>query len=73
MLCDDLEGWDGGRGGRLICTVVGQKLTQHCKAIFLQIKNKLKKEKKRIHISIALGSVSGWETKILHSTQPKNK
>ena len=46
MLCDDLEGWDGGRGGRLICTVIGQKPTQHCKAIFLQIKNKLKKEKK---------------------------
>ena len=50
MLCGDLDGWDGGRGGRevqegggiyiyiysLIHFVVQQKLTQHCKAIILQ-------------------------------------
>ena len=54
MLCDDLEGWDGSGGrGRLkregICihtepihVVVQQKLMQHCKAIILQLKNKLK-------------------------------
>jgi len=44
VLCDDLEGWDGGLGGRferkgiyvyiqLIHSVVQQKLTQHCKVI----------------------------------------
>ena len=43
MLCDDLEVWDGGVGGRLkregirvlvelIHVVVQQKLTQHSKA-----------------------------------------
>ena len=43
MLCDDLEVWDGGVGGRLkreglrvyvdlIHAVVQQKLTQHSKA-----------------------------------------
>ena len=48
MLCDDLERWVEGRGGGftkegiyvsswLIC-VVWQKPTQHCKAIFFQIK-----------------------------------
>ena len=52
MLCDDLDGWDGGgvagkevQEGEDICThghiegvhtVVEQKLTQHCKAIILQ-------------------------------------
>ena len=47
MLCDDLGGWDEGRGGRstregiyvfiqLIHFVVQQKLTQHYKAILLQ-------------------------------------
>ena len=48
MLCDDLEGWDGGRGGRLkrervyvvniqlSHLVAQQKLTQKCKAIILQ-------------------------------------
>ena len=50
MLCDDLDGWDGG-GGRskrdrryvyiwLIHFVVQQKLTQDCKAITLQKKKK---------------------------------
>ena len=50
MLCDDLEGWGGGRmGGRvkregiyvyilLIHVIVQQKLIQHCKAIILQLK-----------------------------------
>ena len=49
MLCDDLDGWDGGVEGRLkregthvylrlIHVVVQQKLTQHCKAIILQSK-----------------------------------
>ena len=50
MLCDNLEGWDGvkewegGLRGRvyvylwLIHVVVWQKLTQHCKAIALQLK-----------------------------------
>ena len=47
MLCDDLERWDGGRGGRLkrervyvniqlSHLVAQQKLTQKCKAIILQ-------------------------------------
>ena len=46
MLCDDLEGWDGGEQDRLkrtgICVyvwlilfIVQQKLTQHCKASIL--------------------------------------
>ena len=49
LLCDDLDGWDGGGGGRskregiqvyiqLIHFIVQQKLTQHCKAILLQLK-----------------------------------
>ena len=48
-LCDDPEGWDGARRGRLKgeviyvyswldCVVVWQK-TKHCKAISLQLKN----------------------------------
>ena len=49
VLCDDLEGWDGG-GGReaqeegdicipiAVSLCVQQKLTQHCKAITLQFK-----------------------------------
>ena len=51
MLCDDLEGWEEDVGGRikeeeiyaylwLIHTVVQQKLTQHFKAIILQLKKK---------------------------------
>ena len=56
--CDDLEGWDGG-GGRegqeggdacnteTIHFVVQQKLTQHCKAIILQVKKK-KEEKSTV-------------------------
>ena len=51
MLCDDLEGWDGEQEeaqdiyvlSRLICAVVQQKPRQHCKEIFLQLKNKFKK------------------------------
>ena len=53
MFCNELEGKDGGLGGRLmrkgmyvgwlIHAVVWQKLAQHCKAVIL----KLKKEKKR--------------------------
>ena len=53
LLCEDLEGWDGGRRGRLqregiyiqlwLIFIVWQKSTQHCKAIFLQLKNKFKK------------------------------
>ena len=51
VLCDDLEGWDGG-GGReaqeegdicihiAVSHCVQQKLTQHCKAITLQLKKK---------------------------------
>ena len=50
MPCEDLEGWDvrgSGRGLKregiyiyleLIHVVVQQKLTQHCKAIILQLK-----------------------------------
>ena len=59
MLCDDLDGRDGvgeggGNGGKvkreglyvyleLIHVVVQQKLIQHCKAIILQLKNKINK------------------------------
>ena len=53
MLCDDLDGWDGGEGGRakkegiyvyiqLIHFTVQQKLTQHCKAIILPPKKRKK-------------------------------
>ena len=57
MLCDDLEGWDRGEDGerfkteeihvylQLVHIVVQQKLTQHCKAINLQLKMNLKKIK----------------------------
>ena len=52
-LCDNLEGWDGVRGGRfkgegtyaylgLIHAAVWQKPTQHYKAIILQLKIKFK-------------------------------
>ena len=56
MLCEDLEGWNSGVGGRftregihvylwLIHIVVQQKPTQHCKVITLQLKiNFLKRE-----------------------------
>ena len=56
VLYDDLEGYDGweveGRLKReriyveiqLICTVVQQKLTQHCKASILHSKIKHKKK-----------------------------
>ena len=42
MLCEELEGWEGGARGDvcilwLIHIVVWQKSTQHCKAIILQI------------------------------------
>jgi len=52
VLCDDLEGWDGGwgwergsRGKRIYVYlwrihVVWQKPTQHCKGIILQLKEK---------------------------------
>ena len=51
LLCDDLEGWNVGLGGRLkregiyvyvslIHAVVEQKPTQNCKAIILQLKKK---------------------------------
>ena len=55
MLCDDLEGWDGGLGGklkreeiyvflRLIHVVVQQKLAQQ---IVMQLYSNLKKEVKK--------------------------
>ena len=42
MLCEELEGWEGGARGDvcilwLIHIVVWQKSTQNCKAIILQI------------------------------------
>ena len=52
MLCHDLDEWDRGWGGREVqeggdidihradSLVVQQKLTQHCKAILLQLKKK---------------------------------
>ena len=55
VFCDDLEGWMvSGVGGRLqregiyvyielIHFVVQQELTQHCKAIILQLKKKKKR------------------------------
>ena len=53
VLCDHLEGWDGGREGRLkggrmyahiyLIDIVQQKGTSHCKAIILQLKINLKK------------------------------
>ena len=55
MLCDDLEGWDGGMEGDSVGkgsmyaysryhVVLQQNLTQHCKAIILQLTIKKKKE-----------------------------
>ena len=51
VLCDDLEGWQGGgreaqEGGtcaylRLIHAVGRQKLTRHCKAIILRLRTRL--------------------------------
>ena len=54
MLCDDLDGWDGGVGGKhkgegmcvcvcvcvytLIHVVVQQRPAQHCKSTILQLK-----------------------------------
>ena len=56
MLHDNLEGWEMERGGKLrregiyeqlwlVHAVVWQKPIKHCKAIFLQLKNKLKFKK----------------------------
>ena len=48
MLCDELEGWDGGRGGREVqeggdmCIFMADShccmATRHCKAIIFQLK-----------------------------------
>ena len=58
MLCDDIEDWNAGWGGRedqkggdivyltLLHIVVRQKPTQHCKAIILQLKINFKKVRK---------------------------
>ena len=56
MLCDDLKEWNAGAKGRvrregiyvyieLIYIVVQQKLTQHSKAILLQLATKLKERR----------------------------
>ena len=41
VLCDDLEGWDGGSGGRLgkegTFVVVWQKPIQHCIKLYIYI------------------------------------
>ena len=50
MLCDNLDGMGLGecereaQEGGVIYIVVQQKLTQYCKAIMLQLKNKFKKK-----------------------------
>ena len=61
MLCDNLEGWDGGGGWREVQEGgtyiylwlnhdIWQKQTQYCKAILLQLKrNKLKKFYQTVH------------------------
>lgn len=56
MLCDHLEGWDGGpwgkseaQGGGAICVLKAdphhcrQKATQHCGAVILQLKINFKR------------------------------
>ena len=60
MLCDNLEGWDGVRGGGrfkmertcvylwLIHVHVWQKPTQYCKATILQLKINFKKSEREI-------------------------
>ena len=60
VFCDDLDGWVGvGVGGRskrvgvqvyiqLIHFTVQHKLRQHCKAIILQLKKKMKHSRERI-------------------------
>ena len=56
VLCDDLQGWDGGEAGgrskrdryvcvRLIHFTAEQKLTQHCKLVILQNKQNRRKDK----------------------------
>ena len=58
MLCDNLDGWDGVRGGRegiyvylqLIHIFVQQKPTQHCKKNYPPIKNFLKRGRKKISL-----------------------
>ena len=51
MLCDNLEGWDGARGGRKVrdggdmCILIADscccmaEANKHCKAIIFQLKN----------------------------------
>ena len=55
VLYDDREGWDGRREGgsrgrghlcTLIHVAVQLKATQHCEEVILQLKNKLKKERR---------------------------
>jgi len=58
VLCDNLDGWNGEWGGReawgegihvntwVIHNVVQQKLTQHCKAIILQLKKSANRKRK---------------------------
>ena len=61
--CGRGRGWDGGGVGEggpkgrgmyvyleLIHAVVQQKQSQHCKAVTLQLKNNLKKEKNCLHV-----------------------
>ena len=45
-----IEGGEGGSGGKNICKIMADshcfraEMTQHCKAIFLQLKNKFDKK-----------------------------
>ena len=66
MLCDDLDGWDGGGGWvggpkgeiyvyiYLIHSVIQQKLTRHCKAIILQFKKKIIQAQKKNYLLLLL-------------------
>ena len=76
VLCDNLETLHGMRGGRkfktgelcvylwLIHVDVWQKLTQYCKAIILQLKNKIKKQTRRSNSEKAMAphsSTLAWK------------
>ena len=67
LCCDDLEGWGMGADGerlkmeeihvylQLVHIVVPQKLTQHCRAINLQLTMNFKKNKVKQHKGVGKG------------------
>ena len=78
VLCDDLDGWDGGWvGGRskregiqvyiqLIHFIVQQKLTQHYKAIICQLKKNKDYSSPLKHVLFFLTNVEQTSKKMYH-------